>query len=85
MAREISGRPARCVANRFTDWAASAPDGVPDCPIAYVAGKALNAAARSFRDTGFGAQWAGQAAPLHRELPACALLELLWKMARNVA
>jgi nitronate monooxygenase len=75
----ISGRPARCLANRFTalaSGAAGAPS-VPDYPIAYDAGKALAAAARSAGEGGFGAQWAGQGAPLARTLPAAALVETL--------
>ncbi|MCP8890169.1 nitronate monooxygenase [Sphingomonas faeni] len=78
MTRAISGRPARCLANRFTEWAEGAQD-VPDYPIAYDAEKALHAAARSVGESGFGAQWAGQGAPLHRSLPAGVLLKLLWQ------
>ena len=75
----ISGRPARCLANRFTDWARDAPSQVPDYPIAYDAGKALHAAAKACGESGFGAQWAGQGAPLSRTLGAAQLLSLLWQ------
>ena len=45
MTRVISGRPARGLSNDFTRWGTSVPaDAVPDYPIAYDAGKALNAA-----------------------------------------
>lgn len=70
----ISGRPARCLANRFTSISA---EGVPDYPIAYDLGKALNAAAKGRGDYGFGAQWAGQGAPLSRPMPAARLVETL--------
>lgn len=83
MTRAISGRPARCLANHFTEWAASVPNEAPDYPIAYDAGKALNAAAKSTGETGFGAHWAGQGAPLHRAMPAGELVELLWKEAHT--
>jgi len=78
MLAEISGRPARCLANEFTRWAAQqGGEGTPDYPIAYDAGKALNAAAKSVGKTGYGAQWAGQGAPRVRCLPAAKLVEVL--------
>ncbi len=71
----ISGRPARCLVNRFTAFGGEAGgDPVPDYPIAYDAAKALNAAAKAAGETGYGAQWAGQGAPLARALPAAALV-----------
>jgi len=81
MTRAISGRPARCLANRFTRWGASSRLDTPDYPIAYDAGKALNGAAKAVGETGFGAQWAGQGAPLSRPLPAAELVALLWREA----
>lgn len=59
MTRAISGRAARCVENLFT-----AIDGeeAPDYPVAYDAGKALNAAALAQGETGYGAFWAGTGA-----------------------
>lgn len=78
MTRAVSGRPARCLANRFTALGRSlAPGEVPDYPIAYDAGKALHAAARARGDFGFGAQWAGQGAPLARAMPAGELVAAL--------
>ncbi|UOA27018.1 nitronate monooxygenase [Pseudosulfitobacter sp. DSM 107133] len=77
MTAAISGRPARCLANRFTAWGAGTRANPPDYPIAYDAGKALNAAAKAAGEHGFGAQWAGQGAPLHRPMPAADLLTLL--------
>lgn len=74
MTRAISGRPARCLPNRFTTLAEALTAPVPDYPIAYDAGKALNAAARGRDEYGYGAQWAGQGAPLARAMPAAALV-----------
>lgn len=75
----ISGRPARCLPNAFTALKDGALRGVkiPDYPIAYDAGKALAAAGRAKGDGGFGAQWAGQGAPLARAMPAAKLVETL--------
>ena len=75
----ISGRPARCLPNRFTALTslAAASLCVPDYPIAYDAGKALAAAARGSGEGGFGAQWAGQGAPLARAMPAATLVATL--------
>ena len=81
MTSAISGRPARCLANRFTAWAADHRGDAPDYPVAYDAGKALHAAAAAREETGFGAQWAGQGAPLHRVMPAADLVSTLWREA----
>ncbi len=78
MTRAVSGRPARCLANRFTRLGETIPDAeVPDYPIAYDLGKALHAAGKAKGEFGFGAQWAGQGAPLSRPLPAGELVKLL--------
>ncbi len=74
----ISGRPARAVANRFTAMADRLGDRLPpDYPIAYDAGKALHAAAKGKGEHGFGAQWAGQGAPLNRAMSAARLVQTL--------
>jgi len=74
----ISGRPARSLANRFTDLQQSvAGRQPPDYPIAYDAGKALHAAAKAKGEYGFGAQWAGQGAPLARAMPAAELVAIM--------
>ena len=76
--KAISGRPARCLANRFTALGAEAGGGkAPDYPIAYDAWKALSAAAKAAGETGYEAQWAGQGAPLARPLPAAILVAKL--------
>lgn len=78
MTTVISGRPARCLANRFTALGASVKrEAVPDYPIAYDAGKALHLAAKSAGEFGYGAQWAGQGAPLARALPAAEMIARL--------
>lgn len=78
MTRAISGRPARCLANRFTAFGAGiTADEIPAYPIAYDAGKALNAAGKSAGEPNFGAHWAGQGAPLARALPAADLVAAL--------
>jgi nitronate monooxygenase len=78
MTRAISGRPARCLANRFTKLAETVPDAeIPDYPITYDLGKALHAAAKAKGEYGFGAQWAGQGAPLSRPMPAAELVKVL--------
>ena len=77
MTSAISGRPARCLGNRFTRWAAGASATPPAYPVAYDAGKALNAAAKITGESGFGAQWAGQGAPLVRAMPAAELVATL--------
>lgn len=83
MTDAISGRPARCLANRFTTLAqTSGMPPVAPYPRAYHVGKALNAAAKAKGEGGFGAQWAGQGAPLSRPMPATELVTLL---ARELA
>jgi nitronate monooxygenase len=78
MTRAISGRPARCLSNRFTALGKGIPTHeIPAYPIAYDAGKALNGAGKSVGKAGFGAQWAGQGAPLARALPAADLVTAL--------
>jgi nitronate monooxygenase len=84
MTRAISGRAARCLANKFTALGAGIEAGaIPEYPIAYDAGKSLNAAAKSAGEPGYGAQWAGQGAPLARQMPAAQLVaELQSEMER---
>lgn len=78
MVRAVSGRPARVLANRFAAFDAGVdPADIPDYPVAYDLGKALNAAAKARGDYGFGAQWAGQGAPRVRSLPAAHIVAAL--------
>ena len=71
MTRAISGRPARCLANRFTSLGETiAPGDVPAYPIAYDLGKAVHGAGKTAGEFGYGAQWAGTGAPRARSMPA---------------
>lgn len=59
---------------------------LPDYPIAYDAAKALHAAASAKGNHEFAAYWAGQGAPLVRELPAATLMNQLieeWRAASD--
>ena len=78
MTSVISGRPARCLANRFTEIGAEInPKAIPEYPIAYDAAKTLHAVAKRAGEFGYGAQWAGQGAPHARALPAAELIAQL--------
>ena len=70
----ISGRPARGIVNRMYALGQQSAQFLPDYPIAYDAGKALHAAASKLGNNEYAAHWAGQAAPLARELPAAELI-----------
>lgn len=82
MTDAISGRPARSVQSRFTEWAEGQRAQRPDYPVAYSAGKALNAAAKSAGEAGYGALWAGEGAPRLRQGDAAGLIAVL---ARELA
>ena len=84
MTEVISGRPARCLPNLFTAWEARRRPRVPGYPIAYDAGKAMHAVAKAAGESGFGAHWAGQGAPLSRKLRAAELVALLWQEAKAI-
>lgn len=82
----ISGRAARGIANRMYSLLDDphAP-ALPDYPIAYDAAKALHAAASAKGNHEFAAHWAGQGAPLARELAAPKLMEQVvaeWRGSR---
>ena len=77
MTSAISGRPARGLPNRFTQWGETVGLPHPGYPMTYDAGKALIAAAKAAGETGYAAQWAGQGAPLSRSMPAAELVALL--------
>ena len=85
MTAAISGRPARCLPNAFVEWGKQATLAPPAYPIAYDAGKALHAAAKAAGETGYGAQWAGQGAPLARAMPAAELVATLVAELRGKA
>ncbi|MDT6961423.1 nitronate monooxygenase [Cupriavidus sp. SZY C1] len=71
LTRAISGRATRGFTSHFTrlGTAAGAP-AIPDYPVTYDAGKALHAAAKAKGVSDYAAQWAGQAVPLARAMPA---------------
>ncbi|WP_394830709.1 nitronate monooxygenase [Pendulispora rubella] len=72
----LSGRPARGMVNRlFTYGDAAGAPAPPAYPVAYDAAKRLHAAAAKLGRHDFAVQWAGQGAPLSRELPAAVLVE----------
>ncbi|MFV3331249.1 NAD(P)H-dependent flavin oxidoreductase [Pseudomonas sp. NY15437] len=74
----ISGRAARGMVNRlFTDVGSATAPALPDYPITYDAAKALTAAAAAKGNSDFAVQWAGQGAPLAREMPAADLVATL--------
>jgi nitronate monooxygenase len=79
--RAFSGRPARALRNRATEEAGGDP-------LAYPAQLSLSGplgAAAAERGSGdFLAMWAGQAAPLAREMPAAELVALIVSDAQRV-
>ena len=80
MTAAISGRPARCLANKFTKISDA---NIAAYPNTYDLGKQLNAAAKARGENGYGAQWAGQGAPLARFLPAADLMAALIKELKS--
>ena len=83
MTRALSGRPARALANEMTRLGEAVPAAsIPPFPMAYDVTRALDALARSRRNTHFGAHWAGLGSTRARAMPAAALVALL---ARELA
>ncbi|QEA38178.1 nitronate monooxygenase [Pistricoccus aurantiacus] len=84
LTKVLSGRPARGMVNRLISFGEAKGSPPPaDYPVAYDAAKRLNAAASKLGDHEFAAQWAGQGAPLARELPAADLMALLREESRS--
>lgn len=82
----ISGRPARGIVNRMHSLGKNGAPPLPDYPIAYDAAKALHQAASGHGNYEYAAHWAGQGAPLARELPAAALVQQIvdeWRRAES--
>ncbi len=73
----ISGRAARCMRNEFVKLGQGLHAKVPDYPVTYDAGKALNAAAKAAGEIGFGAQWAGTGVARVRSGGAAEILEAI--------
>ena len=83
MTRVLSGRPARALANALTRLGEAIPaTSIPPFPMVYDATRALDALARTSRNTHFGAHWAGCGAARTRAMPAGALVAML---ARELA
>jgi nitronate monooxygenase len=78
MTAVISGREARGIANRLIEHG-EAPGSPPPAayPVAYDAAKQLHAAASKAGNHEFAAQWAGQGAPLAREMGAAEMVRTL--------
>lgn len=78
LTKVLSGRPARGIVNRLISFGEAKGSPPPaDYPLAYDAAKRLNGAASKLGNHEFAAQWAGQGAPLARELPAADLVALI--------
>ena len=78
MTSAISGRPARGIVNRLIAFAeAPGAPRIPPYPLAYDAAKRLAAAAQRQGSAECSAMWAGQGAPLIREMPAAELVAAL--------
>lgn len=78
LTRTISGRPARGLNNRLIEYCESPESPKPPAyPVTYDAGKQLIAAAAGHGNFEIAAHWAGQGAPLAREMPAADLVETL--------
>ena len=85
LTRVLSGRPARGIVSSFIDYG-EAPDAPPPAayPRAYDAAKQLHAAASRRGEHTYAAHWAGQGAPMIREIPAAQLVATLtreWRTA----
>jgi nitronate monooxygenase len=73
----VSGRPARVFMNRIVREVGPLASGVPSFPLGGTALEPLRTKAESQGSADFSALYAGQAAPLGRELPASELTSKL--------
>lgn len=79
----LSGRPARGMVNRLIRHGEAPGSPRPAAyPVAYDAARQLIAGATKLGNSEFAAQWAGQGAPLARELPAASLVATLMEEFR---
>ncbi|KKM84529.1 hypothetical protein LCGC14_1298280 [marine sediment metagenome] len=84
LTKVLSGRPARGIVNRLISLGEAKGSPPPaDYPVAYDLTKRLNEAASTCENHEFAAQWAGQGAPLARELPAADLVALIMEESRS--
>jgi nitronate monooxygenase len=77
----FTGRPARALSNRLTRELGPLHGVTPDFPTAMLALAPLRRKAEQQGSREFSPQWAGQAAPLGREMPAEALTRALAEAA----
>lgn len=81
----LSGRLARGMVNRLIAHGDAPGAPLPAAyPVAYDAAKQLHAAAAKAGQHEFAAHWAGQGAPLAREMPAAELVRVLAQEALQV-
>jgi nitronate monooxygenase len=79
----LSGRPARGMVNRLIRHGEAPGSPRPAAfPVAYDATRQLNTASTQQGNHEFAAEWAGQGAPLARELPAATLVTTLMEEYR---
>jgi nitronate monooxygenase len=79
----FTGRPARALSNRLTHELGPLQGVTPDFPTAMLALAPLRRKAEQRGSREFSPHWAGQAAPLGREMPAKALTRALAEAALN--
>jgi len=77
----FTGRPARALSNRLTRELDQLHGVIPDFPTAMLALAPLRKKAEQQGSREFSPHWAGQAAPLGREMPAEALTRTLAESA----
>lgn len=77
----FTGRPARALSNRLTRELGPLGGVIPDFPTPTLALAPLRRLAEQRGSREFSAHWAGQAAPLGREIPAEALTRALAEAA----
>jgi nitronate monooxygenase len=73
----FSGRPARAPVNRLAAEIGPWSDAAPDFPLPMGELPPLRAAAEKNGSADFTPLWAGQSAPLAREMPAGLLIDTL--------
>ena len=82
--RSLTGRPARGIINRLIKDMENKNNIVPDFPTVGSVIKPLANYAASKGDDSFLSLWAGQSAPMNRNISSKKLLELLVKETTNV-
>ena len=83
--RVFTGRNARAIENAFIRALSPIEDQLPAFPIQHGISSPLRQAAQKAGDAEMFHVWAGQGAPLGRELPAAELVRAIAREAREVA